>query len=304
MRFLLIVVLLSCVSTEERERAHDETPPAVCFALAFDDVGDDGSTDSIWLDEYQPWPRRIRYEQHQGVSLDGLLLFGWTFVYDSDGLLVEESYVDSYRTWYDWYTYDDRGNRVQDDFDDTGDGVPDTRTVFRFDESDNRVEGTIDHGLDGIIDRRLAYFNLPSGRVDRMTVDEADDGTVDDIYQYEWLHPDLEQYIVRIDRGADGTYDLSYEVHLDEDGHTIFQGQDQDGDDILETVAESEYNADGTIHHTTTTRWYDEGVVHLSFNDYFYTADGKSDYALFSDDDYSDGVFDERMRRTWDWDCP
>jgi len=143
---------------------------------------------------------------------------------------------------YRWnYSYDDRGNRIVEDYDATTDGLADVRTTTTYDDSDRVLTVDVDNPIGGLIEEHTAYVWSDDGMEAVVEVDGGNDG--------------------KIDTRFTNTYDAT--GHLLESVTNYYPKHDTKLDDGVDRIDTYAYDAAGDLVH-----W-----------DYDETADGKVDGA-------------------------
>jgi len=251
----------------------------------------DGTVDEIDSRTYDAMGHLLTFESRDAV---GLLLFRYTYVYDAKGNLIEAEEDDDGNGSIDRRaTYDANGSVTEREFDNDDDGTVDARTVYTYDSYGSLTKEESDNDADGTVDNRTTYTYDANGNLTAEEYDDGADGTLEGLTNYGYDTKGnniLREYVDPADGMVHGRDVFDYDAN----GFQTLLERDYEGDGIVDYRTTSANDANGNLLWRETDLHGDG--TEISRSTYTYTANGD----LLSSESGTNGVVDWRQMNFYD----
>jgi hypothetical protein len=286
-RWLVLVHLVGCAGE----------PGVGWLVVGRVDEHDDGSQDVTWHRRVDD-ELRVIWEEWFSPLVRAVPAGRTEYVYDADGLVIEETYdlygdgiLDRWSVW----TRDERGRPLLEErLDPEGRPI----TVVTYDYVDDRLVG-VDLDARGADDdddvATLSYDG--GGRLLRVEHDQGRDGTIDrrEEYAYERAAPSLDGDY-RLDTDGDGRWELDRKERFDAHGRLVrSEGWEYTGNMVREVT----FDAEGRMIESRATGSRAEDLSIWRYDPLGHLREETTSHQVLVPGFGSD----DRSRTLWDWEA-
>jgi len=251
----------------------------------------DGAVDEVDSRTYDAMGHLLTFES---MSSAGAVLFRYTYAYDAKGNLIEAEEDDNGNGIVDQRTtYDANGNATEREWDFDGDGVVDQRVVYTYDSYGSLVKEENDTNADGTVDQLTTHTYDANGNLTVSDYDSNADGVLDGRANYAYDANGNRILREQVDPANGTVYDRDIYAY-DANGFQTLWEQDYNADGIVDWRDRTTYDANGNVL-TRETDLHADGTE-VSRLTVVYNANGD----LLTSESEINGVVDQHQTNVYD----